>query len=105
MRGEDERKDEIKQSRSEEEGKGPKQGQGEGEGRCYIVMFSFREEKLSRVSFQQQTAQPTHQHSSSSRNMKHQDDQVDQGDIENKRKYKFYKSCSRAGKEGRPLRT
>lgn len=58
MSEEDKRKDEIKQSRSEEEEKGPKQGQGEGEGRNYILMFNFREEKLSCLSLQQRTAWP-----------------------------------------------
>lgn len=44
MRREDEHKDEIKPSRSEEEEEGPKQGQGEGEGRYCTP--NFREEKL-----------------------------------------------------------
>ncbi len=44
MRGEDEHKDAIKQSGSEEEEKGPKQGQGEGEGRYCILMLKFRGE-------------------------------------------------------------
>lgn len=52
MRGEDERKDKIKQSWSGRE-KGSKQGQGEGEGRYYILMFNFREEKLSCLSFRE----------------------------------------------------
>lgn len=43
MRGEDEHKDEIKPSGSEEEEKGPKQRQGEGEPRYCILMLKFRE--------------------------------------------------------------